>query len=91
MGMTDKLTTYVFTTTDIVYDKQPILRVVHEEDGDWQVLGGGDCPAIEKAMLVSLGEILQIDESLLDVVPHLNRGSEAVRFSPNSQWIIKGE
>ena len=91
MGTTDRLTTYVFTTTDIVYGKQPILRVIHEEDGDWQVLGGENCPTIEKAMLVSLDEIFQIDKSLQDIVPHLHRGREAIRFSSDSQWIIKDE
>ena len=29
---------YVFTTKYVVNDKSPIIKVIHEKDGDWQFL-----------------------------------------------------
>lgn len=82
------LTAYVFTTKGIVYHKQPILRVIYDNDGDWQFLSRNDTLDIKDAILVSLDEILQIDNSLFNVVFSLNKGEIAFRVSIGSQWVI---
>ena len=82
------LTTYVFTTKAIVYDKNPILRVIYDNDGDWQFLDGQKDLKVEDAMLISLGEILQLDSSLDSIVPLLNPGEMAIRKRQDSSWII---
>ena len=82
------LTTYVFTTKTIVYEKNPILRVICDNDGDWQFLDGQKDLKVEDAMLISLGEILQLDSSLDSIVSLLNPGEMAVRKKQNSSWTI---
>ena len=82
------LTTYVFTTKTIVYEKNPILRVIYDNDGDWQFLDGQKDLKVEDAMLISLGEILQLDSSLDSIVSLLNPGEMAVRKKQNSLWTI---
>lgn len=84
----EHLTAYVFTTKDIVYHKRPILRVICDNDGDWQFLSRDDILDINDAMLISLDEILQIDNSLSSVIPCLNKGEIAVRESIISKWVI---
>lgn len=82
------LTVYVFTTKDIVYHKRPILRVICDNDGDWQFLSNDDILDISNAMLISLDEILLIDSTLSSVISCLNKGEIAVRESIISQWVI---
>lgn len=84
----EHLTAYVFTTKDIVYHKQPILRVICDNDGDWQFLSKDDILDIKNAMLISLDEMLQIETNLLSVVSRLKKGEIASRESINSQWVV---
>lgn len=88
-GRMEHLTAYVFTTRYIVYDDVPVLRVIHETDGDWQFLNREDSLGIEDAMLVSLGEMLQTEDGLWDVVSRLDKGEMAVRAFPGAQWVIR--
>ena len=30
---------YVITTRFVIYDNSEIIRIIHEENGDWQFLG----------------------------------------------------
>jgi hypothetical protein len=81
-------TTRVFTTSFVMRENSPIVRVSHELDGDWTFMG---VEAIEDytkvAMLVSLGEIIKHDKSVC-LVSDLKKGYEAVRANRNEKWQV---
>ncbi|RNB80265.1 hypothetical protein EDM56_28095 [Brevibacillus fluminis] len=75
----------VFTTKGVVIDKNPILYVSHDEDdGAWQFHDGSDVD-IEGSMLVSFGEILELDHSVSDIID-LPIGWIAEREGPDGVW-----
>lgn len=76
---------YVFTTKFVVKEKSPIVHVTHDKDGDWQFLGAEENISESDAMIVSLGEIIQIDESIVKVLD-MPEGKDAVRGSINDKW-----
>lgn len=84
----EKLSVYVFTTKNVVIKRKPVLRIYYDEDGDLQFLDGMQSPRIEDAMLISLGEMLQIDCDLLSVVSELQRGEFAIRKDVGFPWKI---
>lgn len=85
----EKLTAYVFTTKDIINNKTPILRVLYDDEGDWQFLNNEMELMEDDAMLVSLNEILQIDNSLSKLISQLHKGEIAYRKDSDSPWILK--
>ena len=85
----EKLSVYVFTTKNVVIKRKPVLRIYYDEDGDLQFLDGMQSPRIEDAMLISLGEMLQIDCDLLSVVSELQRGEFAIRKDADSPWKVR--
>lgn len=84
----DSLNTAVFTTTFVVKDKSVITYVTHdEEDGAWQFFSNEHFDNYEDVvMIVGLGEIIEIDESLLDIAD-LPLGFIATRQSRNNNWV----
>ena len=74
----------VYTTRQWLELKQPILRVVHDTEGDWQFLTGDQQP--EDIRLVCLKDIIQSDFSLNQLF-NLDFGMFADRTSPTSPWI----
>jgi len=76
----------VFTTKYILEDKQPILWVVCDEDGEWQFLGGQDVD-MENMMIVSFQNILDYDASIKNVFD-LQPNMEAKRERKNEDWTI---
>ena len=76
---------YVFTTRRIVLGQDPILRVLHDEDGDWQFLSREEVLTESDAMVVSLGGMMEIDSSLKDVVD-IPTGMQAVRDRVGNEW-----
>ena len=84
----ERLSVYVFTTKNVVIKRKPVLRIYYDEDGDLQFLDGMQSPRIEDAMLISLGEMLQIDCDLLSVVSELQRGEFAIRKDVGFPWKI---
>jgi hypothetical protein len=66
--------------------KSLIIKVVHDEEDDWQFLSshGAD---MEKVMLVSLSQILEIDHTLSEIAS-LPSGKQAVRNDISEKWII---
>ena len=73
----------VFTTRQCLEFNQPILRVVHDHDGDWQFLTGNQEP--EDIRLVALEQMILRDSSLNEVFD-LDYGQTAERVSINNSW-----
>ena len=74
----------VITLTRILDGSKPILYVVHDEDGDWQFLDGGDVSE-EDAKTVSLKRVVGLDPSLKGLAD-LPAGWMAERKSPDQSW-----
>jgi hypothetical protein len=73
-----------FVTAQVLERVEPILRAVHEEDGEWQFTGstGG---ALENAKIIALFEAVELDPSILQLAD-LPLGWQAVRDSPEHSW-----
>ena len=78
---------YVITTKYVINNNSPIIRVMHEKDGDWQFLGKEENLSESEAIVLSLGEILCLDNTLQDVLS-LPLGKQAYRTNPKGSWII---
>lgn len=73
----------IFTTRQWLEEHKPILRVVHDHDGDWQFLTGDQIP--EDIRVVSLSEIVRSDHTLNEVFD-LEYGEVAERASVGEEW-----
>jgi len=72
-----------FTTRQWLDEKKPILRVVHDIDGDWQFLTGNQLP--EDIKIVALEQLIIRDNTLNEVFD-LEYGVEAEREFIGGQW-----
>lgn len=72
-----------FTTRQWLEDFKPILRVVHDEDGDWQFLTGDQMPKDIK--IVALEELIKRDETLNEIFD-LEYNEEADRDFIGGKW-----
>jgi hypothetical protein len=74
------------TLRSIVERGQPILFVSHDsDDGYWQFMDGGDEFRVEDAMVIALKEVVEIDESVIELAD-LPLGWFAHRGSRNEPW-----
>lgn len=73
----------IFTTRQWVEEQKPILRVVHDNDGDWQFLTGDQMP--EDIKIVSLAQLILKDKTLNEVFD-LEYGEEAERKFVGGEW-----
>lgn len=73
----------VFTTRQWLEIGKPIIRVIHDNDGDWQFLTGDQMP--EDAKLVCL-EQMTIKDNTLNEVFDLEYGEEAKREFIGAKW-----
>jgi len=73
-----------FTTRQWVEDNKPIVRVVHDDDGDWQFLTGDQMP--EDIKIVALKELISRDNTLNELFD-LEYSETAERESINDPWI----
>lgn len=81
----DKPNVMVITTKNIVNNRSAILSVWHDaDDGMWQFLDGTDVNE-EDAMIVSLEQIVKIDNSIKEVLD-LPLGWVAWREQKGSVW-----
>ena len=80
----DPKNTAVLTTRSVVIERNPILRVYHDIDGDWQFHYEKD-PQKENAMVLALVEIVEIDESI-NKLSDLPRGWMAWRDDDSKTW-----
>jgi len=77
----------VFTTKHVVRNNSTITNVYHDsDDGAWQFLGDEDVTEAN-ALLVPLGEIIELDPSVKDVL-HIEEGYSAHRTSKTDRWKI---
>ncbi|MFC3161558.1 protein of unknown function [Chryseobacterium arachidis] len=72
-----------FTTKQWLEESKPILRVVHDNDGDWQFLTGDQMP--DDIRIVALEELIKSDQTLNNVFD-LDYGEEAERSSVGGKW-----
>jgi Domain of unknown function (DUF4262) len=73
----------VFTTRQWTDLKKPILRVVHDTDGEWQFLTGDQMP--EDIKIVALEEMTKVDKTLNDIF-NLDYGEQASRGFIGDRW-----
>ncbi|MCQ2605658.1 MAG: hypothetical protein MJ204_03840 [Bacteroidales bacterium] len=76
----------VYTTKHVIRENSVILHVYHDMDGDWQFLGSEEVTE-EDAAIVSLGQILHIDNSLNEILD-LKEGTSAHRRYKDEKWIM---
>jgi hypothetical protein len=62
---------------------KPILRVIHDSEGDWQFLTGDQMP--EDIKIVALEQIILKDKTLNDVF-NLDYGESAEREFVGGKW-----
>lgn len=75
----------VFTCTHIL-EGEPILYVSHDMEGDWQFLCCQDNHSEENAKVVSLKEIVELDNSVNDLY-EMPKGVGAERDFIGKKWI----
>ena len=85
MRKNKNLNIYVFTSKYVIKSSSPIVYVSHKNDGDWQFLGEETNLKAEDAMIVSLGEILKHDPSIL-LIMDLPFGKVAIRKNIEDNW-----
>ncbi len=80
----------IITCSHVLEKSYKVLYVSHDadEDEDWQFLCGIESHCVDDARIISLKEILNIDNSLLSIAD-LPVGYYATRESPCSDWHIK--
>jgi hypothetical protein len=78
----------VFTTRQFLELNKPILRVVHDFEGDWQFLTGDQLQ--EDSKLVALGRMVEKDPTLNQVFK-LEYGESAEREFVGGPWTITKE
>lgn len=74
----------VYTTRFVIDEDRPILRVVHDHDGDWQFLCGTSNRSAD-GRLVSLKSIVELSPGI-DELADLPVGWCAERESPGLPW-----
>jgi hypothetical protein len=84
---TDNTNVAVFTTKHILNDNSPILYIYHDEDGAWQFFGNEDATE-ENARLVCLADMIEIDNSILEIA-YMPMGYYAYRADKKSEWKIE--
>jgi hypothetical protein len=73
----------IFTTRQWLELSKPILRVIHEIDGDWQFLTGDQMA--EDIKIVALEQLILCDKTLNEVF-NLGYGEAAERDAIGGQW-----
>ena len=78
---------YVFTTRFVIYGNSLIIIIIHEENGGWQFLGCEENLKESDAVIISLGEMMDYDDTL-SIVDSLPMGKQALRNNKQSPWYI---
>lgn len=76
----------VLTTSYVLEDGLPALLVVHDDDGDWQVLDGVHDAEVGTGRWVHLHHLVEQDPALGDVLATLRPGESARRDAPGAPW-----
>jgi hypothetical protein len=78
--------TAVFTCNHVLDDKNSILYVEHDSDGDWQFLCGQNDHIEENARVISLKQATELDNTLNELFD-LPNGVGAERNAVGEKWI----
>lgn len=86
----DNINVAVFSTKFVVKDKNEITYVAHDiEDRAWKFFSNDNYNNLEDvAMLVSLEEMIKIDNSILEIAD-MPLGYYATRKSIKDKWILQ--
>ncbi len=76
----------VFTTKEVLSKLSNILYVCKDDDGYWQFHGKSSETDEQDIKLVSLSEILLIDDSIIEILD-MSIGDSAIRKSIDSIWM----
>jgi hypothetical protein len=87
MYFKQNLNTAVVTTRFVVENNSPILFVFHYDDNTWQFSGVEANLTDEDFRVVSLGEMIEYDQSILEL-ENMPINSEAMRLDEKSSWRI---
>lgn len=80
----------VFTTSDVIFEKRPVLWAWHDaEDGDWQFHAGFDVNP-DTAVVLSLREMIALDPAIAELAD-LPEGWVAWREDRDTPWQRKPE
>lgn len=90
MAFKENLNTAVFTTKSVIEENSPILFVFHFDDGSWQFAGAEDNLSDDDFKIVSLGEIIEHDKSVVEL-GDMPINSDAKRSNPTSPWRISAK
>ena len=82
----DKPNTAVFTCVHVLNRERPILRVTHDEDGDWQFLCGAP-HGVDEARVIALDEADDLDPSV-GKLAKMDCGYSADRPDEHSDWVV---
>jgi len=82
----ESLNTAVLTSKYVMSRESPIVYIAHHDDGTWEFWGKEIIDEAE-IMVVSLGQIIQVDPSVLDVAD-LPVEFNAIREKEKSPWNI---
>lgn len=71
-----------------VYEREaPVLYIVHGEDGDWQLLcGGNEHDDANEIVVLHVAHLIERDPSLAEILD-LDLGHEAERLSRAAEWV----
>jgi hypothetical protein len=78
---------HVFISRCVVEDNAPIVRVVHDQEGDWQFLGPIDDPDEDGCKLSCFHCVVEKDPSIR-ALSRLSRGYHASRKSVGDDWVL---
>jgi len=81
---TDSPNTPCFSCRHVVTEGHPILRVIHDHDGDWQFLCGQEHTEAD-AKIISLQNATELDTSVNELF-EMSKGVVALRASKDDDW-----
>jgi len=77
-----------FTCRNVWEKHEPVLMVVHDSDGDWQLLCDGDeHDQVDEIVTLHAAHLIERDPSL-QFISDLPLGMEANRESLESPWVL---
>ena len=80
--------TPVFTTKYVIEENSPIVFISHDDDGSLQFHGIEEDFTTDDAKVVSLAEIVKLDETVKEVLDKIPIGYEAHRDKIVDDWEI---
>lgn len=77
----------VITSIYVISKYSCITEVIHNSDGIWEFYGD-DALKEDDFKVISLEEVLQIDDSIYQILFSIHSGYYAKRINKNSEWNI---